>query len=178
MSDEKTFSTSAEKAGCAECPFHQWREDFPIRWENDHYVSRRELARFLTVGSALLAGANGVMVAVHFAARKRDFPARRVASITQLAQLGTMLFRYPTERDPCILIRDEDGKPHAYSQVCTHLSCAVVFRADENVLYCPCHHGYFETREGRPIQGPPTRALPRILLEVRGDDVYAVGVEI
>ena len=46
------------------CPFHQWRQDFPIRWDNDHYVTRRELAKFLTLGSALLAGANVVMAAM------------------------------------------------------------------------------------------------------------------
>ena len=167
-----------ERPGCAECPFHQWREDFPIRWENDHYVSRRELARFLTVGSALLAGANGALVVANLATQKGSFTPQRIASISELESAGSLLFRYPTERDPCILIRDESGKPRAYSQVCTHLSCAIVFRSDEHVLYCPCHHGYFELQEGRPIQGPPTRPLPRILLETRGDELYAVGVEI
>ena len=39
----------------AACPLRQWREDFPIEWENDHYVTRRELTKFLTLGSALLA---------------------------------------------------------------------------------------------------------------------------
>jgi len=28
------------------------------------------------------------------------------------------------------------------------------------------------------IAGPPSRPLPRILVEIRGEDVYAIGVEV
>ena len=42
----------------------QWREDFPISWERDHYVTRRELVKFLTLGSALLVGANGLIAVI------------------------------------------------------------------------------------------------------------------
>lgn len=65
----------------------------------------------------------------------------------------------------------------AFSQQCTHLSCAVVPRPEEGVIYCPCHEGYFDLRTGRNIAGPPPRPLPRILLEIRGEEVYATGVE-
>ena len=65
----------------------------------------------------------------------------------------------------------------AYSQSCTHLSCAVVPRVAEGVLHCPCHEGYFDLRTGRNIAGPPPRPLPRIELVVEGQDVYAVGVQ-
>jgi len=33
----------------------RWREDFPVRWDEDNYMTRRELAKFLTLGSGLLA---------------------------------------------------------------------------------------------------------------------------
>ena len=29
----------------------RWREDFPVRWDEDNYMTRRELAKFLTLGS-------------------------------------------------------------------------------------------------------------------------------
>ena len=32
--------------------------------------------------------------------------------------------------------------------------------------------------DGRPLAGPPTRPLPRITLERRGDDLFATGVEV
>jgi len=160
------------------CPLHRWREDFPIRWENDHYVTRRELTKFLTLGSGLLAGANVVLAVLGATQRPGATAEARVASASAVPPGGSLLFRYPTDADPCILVRDAGGKFHAFSQVCTHLSCAVIYRAEEKELFCPCHHGIFDPVSGAPVAGPPTRALPRIRLEQRGDDLFATGVEI
>jgi Rieske Fe-S protein len=66
----------------------------------------------------------------------------------------------------------------AYGQQCSHLSCAVVPAPEQDRLRCPCHNGFFEIREGRPVAGPPRRPLPRIKLEVRGGVIYATGVEL
>ena len=154
----------------------KWRGDFPIRWENDHYVSRREMAKFLTLGSALLVGANGLLALAGRLRKRPAPPQKRVASASALAPGSSVTFRYPTDEDPCILVRTGDGKLAAYSQVCTHLSCAVVYRSEE--LFCPCHHGVFSCGEGLPTAGPPTRRLPRIKLEQRGDELWAVGVEV
>jgi Rieske Fe-S protein len=65
----------------------------------------------------------------------------------------------------------------AFGQECTHLSCAVVPRPAEGSFYCPCHEGRFDIRTGVPTAGPPRRPLTRIVLEMRGRDIYAVGVE-
>jgi Rieske Fe-S protein len=159
------------------CPFHRWREDFPIGWEADHYVTRRELTKFLTLGSALLVGANVVIAALGQVPEKA-FPAVRIGAAADVPPGGSLLLRYPTDEDPCILIREPDGELKACSQVCTHLACAVIHRPREGVLYCPCHHGVFNIEQGRPIAGPPTRPLPRIVLEERGDEIFAVGVEV
>ena len=64
-----------------------------------------------------------------------------------------------------------------YSQKCTHLSCAVRPLVDQGVIHCPCHNGYFDLRSGRPIAGPPQRPLPVVQLQLRGDEIYAIGVE-
>jgi Rieske Fe-S protein len=89
-----------------------------------------------------------------------------------------MTFEYPGPLDRCLLIRLEERTLVAYSQSCTHLSCAVVPLVEQGVLRCPCHEGYFDLRSGRNIAGPPPRPLPRIVLELDGDQVYAVGVEL
>lgn len=155
----------------------RWREDFPVRWDEDHYLTRRELAKFLTLGSGLLVGANLGLVALGRRAPHARAPEVRVASASAVPPGGSVLFRYPTAEDPCILVRTNAGVLKAYSQVCTHLSCAVVHRPGEDALFCPCHLGWFAAEDGRPTAGPPERRLPRITLEVRGDDIYAVGVE-
>jgi Rieske Fe-S protein len=159
-------------------PVPKWREDFPISWESDHYVTRRELAKFLTLGSALLVAANAVIAFVGLTRKKRAMPAVRIASADSIPPDGSLLFRYPTDEDPCILLRTKERTLAAYSQVCTHLSCAVVHEPAKDRLFCPCHLGAFACIDGLPAGGPPTRRLPRILLDERADGVYAVGVEV
>jgi len=155
----------------------RWEEDFPIQTEQDHYVTRREFAKFLTLGSALLAAANALIAVVGLRRKEERLPAALIREGSSLPAGGSALFRYPTTQDPCILIRSRAGEFLAYSQVCTHLSCAVVHEPKQDQLFCPCHHGSFSESEGRPIAGPPTRRLPRIKLEQRGQDLYAVGIE-
>ena len=159
-------------------PVPRWEEDFPIQTERDHYVTRREFAKFLTLGSALLTLANVVIAYVGLRPKRERLPAVLIATASSIHPGGSSLFRYPTDQDPCILIRSRAGEFLAYSQVCTHLSCAVVHDPEHNQLVCPCHRGSFSETEGRPTAGPPTRSLPRIKLEWRDDDLYAVGIEV
>jgi arsenite oxidase small subunit len=168
---------------CGNCSKHknehrQWKHDFPIEWEKDHYVTRREMVKFLTLGSAFLVAANGVMAFAGKLAKPETYQKKTIALASAIPVNSSVLFRYPTEADPCILVRTKDDSFVAYSQVCTHLSCAVVHRSDENTLFCPCHKGFFDVHEGRPTGGPPTRALRRITLEQQGDVLFATGVEI
>jgi Rieske Fe-S protein len=87
-------------------------------------------------------------------------------------------FHYPGDDNPCLLIRLEDRRLVAFGQECSHLSCAVIPEPKRDRLHCPCHNGYFEIQEGRPIAGPPRRPLPRITLAVRDGAIYATGVEL
>ena len=156
----------------------RWREDFPVRWDDDHYMTRRELAKFLTLGSGLLAGVNALIAFIGLTGGLPAAPTRRIALVADVAPGTSVLFRYPTADDPCILVRDASGRFEAFSQVCTHLSCAVVHRPDEQALACPCHKGSFSSLDGRPLAGPPTRRLPRIVIEQRGADLVATGIEV
>jgi len=156
----------------------RWREDFPVSWESDNYVTRREMVKFLALGSFTIAGANAVVAAIPHIAKATEMPRTKVALASSIPLGGSKLFSYPTAEDPCILVRQNNGDLVAYSQVCTHLSCAVVHDEKENALFCPCHHGYFSVDEGKPYAGPPTRPLPRIKLEQHGNDIFAIGVEV
>jgi len=156
----------------------RWREDFPVRWDEDHYMTRRELAKFLTLGSGLLAGANVLIAYIGLTGHVPTTPVMRIAGVDEVPPGGSRLFRYPTADDPCILVRDLSGGFAAFSQVCTHLSCAVVHRPDESALACPCHKGSFAVSDGRPLAGPPTRRLPRIVIEQRDAAIVATGIEV
>jgi Rieske Fe-S protein len=110
--------------------------------------------------------------------RRRGAPAiAAVASLADLPVGATVTFTYPTEHDPCVLIRPREDLLVAYGQKCTHLSCAVLPRVEDGIIRCPCHEGVFDLGSGRPLAGPPRRPLSRIALEVRGNSIYATGVE-
>ena len=156
----------------------RWREDFPVRWDEDNYMTRRELAKFLTLGSGLLASVYVLIAFIVLTGQSPTVPVRRIAGVEEVPRGGSLLFRYPTAEDPCILVRDASGRFDAFSQVCTHLSCAVVHRPDEQALACPCHKGSFSSLDGRPLAGPPTRRLPRIAIQQRGADLVATGIEV
>jgi nitrite reductase/ring-hydroxylating ferredoxin subunit len=164
-----------ECGGCCQTP--KWRQDFPIEWDGDHYITRREMVKFMTLGSVLLAAANWIAALVSGVWHRGAAAERYIGSASALQQTGSLLFRYPADSDPCIAVRTPEGKLVAYSQVCTHLSCAVIYDKAENSLLCPCHKGAFDVKNGSPTGGPPDRPLPRIRIEQRGDQIFATGVE-
>jgi Rieske Fe-S protein len=96
-----------------------------------------------------------------------------VASLDDVPVGGAITFTDPGEHDDCLLLRPEPDLLVAYSQKCTHLSCAVLPQPDQGRIYCPCHEGVFDIRSGRPLAGPPNRPLTRVVLRVRGRDVFA-----
>jgi Rieske Fe-S protein len=161
----------------------QWRQDFPIDWPQDHYVARRDFTKFMVLTSFAFTVGQFWIIGQNWFRRRVGRPEiKRVASLSELPVGQTMVFHYPHDEDNCILIRTSEGDGSgaglvAYSQKCTHLACAVIPDLKEGVIHCPCHEGFFDLQTGRVIAGPPPRPLPRILLEIRGDDVYATGVD-
>jgi Rieske Fe-S protein len=155
-----------------------WRSDFPIDWPQDQYVERRDFMKFMVLVSLSLTIGQFWIAAQNWWRRRRgESPIARIASVDDLPVGGAMVFSYPQATDDCLLVRTMSGSFVAYSQKCTHLSCAVRPRASEGLIVCPCHDGYFDLLTGRPVAGPPRRPLARILLDVRGTQIYATGVE-
>lgn len=145
----------------------------------DAYVQRRQFTKFLVLTSLGMATGNAwIWMRSLFAAPHPEYPEAVVASAPEVSIGGVKLFSYPTPADPAILVRKADGSVVAYSQKCTHLSCAVYYSAERNRLECPCHEGYFAIDSGRVLQGPPPRPLPRIRVEERQGVIVATGVDL
>ncbi len=155
-------------------------EQLRDRIRADALVSRRDYLRILvTVSGGLVAG--GVAAAAGLFHRHGDGTAPPIKVADGLAPGQAVAFTYPGERDRALAVRLADGALVGYSSVCTHLGCAVLWRADrgrQGELYCPCHEGVFDARTGEVTAGPPPRALPHVLLEQRADGIYAVGTRI
>ncbi len=154
-----------------------WTEEFSVHAAEDAYVLRRQFTKFLVLTSfGMVSGNAWIWVKSLLAEEHPAVPEAVVGRSADVAPGTVKLFHYPTDRDPAILVRKADGQLAAFSQKCTHLSCAVYYSAERNRLECPCHEGYFSVDDGRVLQGPPPRPLPMIRVEERDGNIVATGV--
>jgi Rieske Fe-S protein len=64
--------------------------------------------------------------------------------------------------------RDETGKLHRRSAVCTHLGCHIHWNSLEKCWDCPCHGSQFST-DGAVLNAPAIHPLEEIESEAKGD---------
>jgi Rieske Fe-S protein len=155
-----------------------WRDEITTDAADERYVTRRQFTKFLVLTSfGMFVGQLWILTRSFFARGGAPPAPIAVGRVGDLPVGSSRAFLYPSPNDPCLLIRTGEESYVAYSQKCTHLSCAVYFDAAKRRLECPCHEGAFSAADGRVLQGPPPRPLPRIRLERRGDEIVATGVE-
>lgn len=100
----------------------------------------------------------------------RSTAQRRVLARAARADVpagGALVFR----NERLAILKDDSGY-YALSLVCTHLGCTVTVTPE--MLSCPCHGSRFD-RQGRVLTGPAERALERMDVELRGDQVVVVS---
>jgi Rieske Fe-S protein len=176
LHDAEQVTTAPDGRPMEEQP--AWRTDFPIDWPQDHYLERRDFMKFMVLTSLAFTVGQFWIAAENWLRRRRGQPPLvHLVAVNDVPVGATQTFAYPTEHDPCVLVRSRDRTFLAYSQKCTHLSCAVLPRVEDGVIRCPCHEGLFDLASGRPIAGPPRRPLSRVRLEIHGDQIFASGVE-
>ena len=154
-----------------------WEDEFSVHTADERYVNRRQFTKFLTLTSFAMLAGNLWILARSLFYRAPSYPVEPVAALDELPVGGVKTFAYPTANDSCILVRTANDRYVAYSQKCTHLSCAVYYAKEQNRLECPCHQGYFSVADGSVLQGPPRRPLPSIALATRDGRLIAIGIE-
>ncbi len=120
-----------------------------------------------------------------------SLPRKKVALLSQLENDKPIEFNYPgdAELHNCMLIKTGERSGGgigdnqdivAFSGRCTHMggSLSGEYNAEHKVAGpCRTHLTTFDvTRHGMVIAGHATEALPQIILEVDGDDIYATGI--
>lgn len=155
-----------------------YQAEFPYERDDEAQVTRREFCNFLFLTSgALLVSTGGVAAkAAYDAAKVTNYSPMNIDGAAAMEPGSALNFRYPTEKDTAILVRTRDGQYYAYGQKCTHLTCPVYYAKEAGRLECPCHEGGFDVRTGAVLYGPPPRPLDRVVVEVRGGDVWATGM--
>ena len=155
-------------------PVGRWRSDFPYHWDADDLVSRRDLLRFAVLASGSLFFGTAILGLLGWLDDRRRGSPKPLARASEVPEGQAVYFAYPEADDQAMLVHLPGGEFVAYSQKCTHLSCAVSYQPERERLYCPCHEGVFDVRTGEPVAGPPDRRLPRIVLRRDGDQIVAV----
>jgi nitrite reductase/ring-hydroxylating ferredoxin subunit len=151
----------------------EWRREFPYPWEEDDIVTRRDTLRFLLAGSGALCLATGALAILGNLPVGPGVQSRAIARVGELAENQWKVFNFPDQYTQGILIHLPGKGLVAYSDVCTHLSCALIYQGN-GTLHCPCHEGLFDAASGNVLAGPPTRPLPLIQLAVKNGTIYAV----
>jgi nitrite reductase/ring-hydroxylating ferredoxin subunit len=152
----------------------RWRATFPYHWDADDLVSRRELLRLAVVASGALFAGTAVLAVLGWLDNRRRGTPTPIIQASRLPEGTAHYFNYPEPDDQAVLLHLPGGEFVAFSQKCTHLSCAVYYQPEQERLYCPCHEGFFDARNGEPTAGPPQRRLPQISLRRDGDMLVAL----
>lgn len=148
-------------------------------------MNRRQM---LSLGAAAgLTAGLGSTLARPSRAQAPKSPVIEVAQLTDIEPGAELLFDYPDENSPAILLRldraVEDGVGPdqsivAFSLLCTHKGCPVAWNAEQQMLICPCHWSSFDpAKKARMIIGQASQSLPQIVLSLDDGIIRAVGVE-
>ena len=143
-----------------------------LRREEPAPITRRGFNIWFGAASALAVA--GAMVA-YWQKHKSGYPTKIIAQANEIPVGGSKIFTYPADDRPCFLLRPAEDTYIAFSRLCTHHTCPVFYRPEENSFACPCHGGIFSATNGAVLDGPPPKPLPQVILERRGDNIIATG---
>lgn len=138
------------------------------------------------VGAVAVGGGAAAVIATRGGGGGDDYPRFAIAKFGDLQPNKPVSFEYPLKGQQSVLIDLDEEVPGgvgdknsivAYSVLCQHMGCQVPYKASARHFQCPCHQTKYDpAREGYVIQGVAQEPLPRIELEIDGDDVVATGV--
>jgi len=106
-----------------------------------------------------------------------EYESNKIGTVSQLKKDGELDFFYPDDASMCKAVYI-DGEVKAYSTICTHKGCPTVYNKDLQQFECPCHFTKYDAaKDGQMVIGHATGGLPKVLLQIKGDDIYAVGFD-
>ena len=144
----------------------------------------------LVAGTVLLPAIPG-MGGRAIAAQLAQYPRMRIARLSELKVDQPKFFDYPDSafHSSSLIVKmgveaggglGPDMDVVAFNTLCTHMGgdMRAAYRKGEQILGpCPFHQSAFDlTRHGIIIAGHATESLPQVLLELDGNDIYAVGL--
>ena len=156
-------------------------------------ISRRRflLTSGATTATVMVMMNAGTPLAKEVPAVVATYPRKLITTMSKLQQDKPFDFNYPDESaySEAMIVKmgvaagggiGPDRDVVAFNYTCTHQggSLADTYKGDTKSLgACPLHLSTYDlTRHGILISGQAYQSLPQVLLELDGDNIYAVGV--
>jgi arsenite oxidase small subunit len=116
------------------------------------------------------------------------YQAKALGPASKLRANVPVNFTFPDASSPCALVKTgsrvdggvgPDGDIVAFSTMCTHMGCPVVYEPATKTFKCPCHYSMFDAEKGgQMICGQATENLPRIVLRYNQKDGSLTAVSV
>ena len=143
--------------------------------EKSNPITRRYFLEIIGGGAVLTAAAGSIILT-------GQYLSPNVLREPALRFKAGMVENYPPDsitldkEQKVFIIRAKEGYFYAMSAVCTHLGCIANWKSEDGIVACPCHGSKFN-KEGRVIDGPAPRPLPRfaVTLDEQGQLIVDKG---
>ncbi len=157
-------------------------------------LNRREFLMYSGTAAAAVSTISISMFPGQAKARVVGYPRKKIGRLSQLKDNQPMDFNYPDngQNSQCFVVKMDGAKAGggigpqrdvvAFSYLCTHqggfLNGKYQAVGEHRVLgQCPLHLSTYDlTRHGIIVSGQAYQSIPQVLLELDGDDIYAVGM--
>ena len=129
-------------------------------------VSRRDFLNEITLGALGVAGLGSAALTYQYFSPNVLFEPSTTfrAGNPDLYPLNSVTF---LQDQQVYIVRTPTGF-YAVSAVCTHLGCITQWKAEANMIACPCHGSKFQP-SGKKIEGPAPRPLPHYAINLTAD---------
>ncbi|MDP6428459.1 MAG: arsenate reductase (azurin) small subunit [Rhodospirillales bacterium] len=153
------------------------------------HMSRRQFLFAAGTTSVVMVSAGPGLAQIP--AMVASYPKKRIARLSDLKQDKPINFQYPDkgEYSASMIVKlgveagggiGPDRDVVAFNYFCTHQggNMSTTYKGDTKSLgACPLHLSTYDlTRHGILISGQAYQNLPQVLLELNGNDIYAVAV--
>ncbi len=90
-----------------------------------------------------------------------------IAQVSAVQPNNAVTFTIPSNGDPGVLVRLNNGKFVAFDATCTHAGCPVQYDPSSQHLLCPCHGAEFDPANAASVvQGPANAPLTSVPIHV------------
>ena len=134
-------------------------------------LPRRDFLNEISAAALGITGLGGAVVSMNYISPNVLFepPSRFRVGMPEDYPVNSVSF---LREQQIYIVRTAEGFT-ALSAVCTHLGCITEWRADDNLIACPCHGSKFN-REGMKVAGPAPRPLPHLSVQLAPDGQIVV----